>query len=750
MDKKIGVYICTGCDIGDSLNVESLAKVATAEHKAPVCKTHPSLCGAEGVNLIKNDTENEGVNSVVIAACSPRVNVANFTFEKAPLVERVNLREHVVWSHEPNNEDTQALAEDYLRMGITKMKQIDVAEPQVQEIDRTILVVGGGFTGMTAAFEAALAGYKVILVEKENTLGGYMNKLHMQYPQQAPYTELSPNSIGELVEKVRNDPNITVYTGATIKKISGAPGMFDAEFNVADKTVKHRVGAIIMATGFKQYDASKLSHLGFGRSPDVITNAQMEELAAKGVIRRPSDGKPVESVAFIQCAGSRDPNHLPYCSTYCCMTTLKQALYVRKQNPDARVYILYKDMRTPGQYEEFYRLAQNDSQVFLTKAEVAGVSAGVGELVVEADNTLVGEKIGIPADMVVLATGMVPNSADGEAIRILEDAKTVIAKGEAGAQLEDAKQKLEQYKHHEGTEILNLEYRQGPDLPVLQYGFPDSHFICFPYETRRTGIYAAGCVRSPMDTLQAAEDSAGAALKAIQCLELTARGAAVHPRAGDMTFPEFFLQRCTQCKRCTEECPFGVLNEDVKGTPLPNPTRCRRCAVCMGACPERIISFKNYSVAMIAEMIKSIEVPEEDEEKYRLLGLFCENDAYPALDMAGQNRLKWDADIRIIPLRCLGSTNIVWIADSLSKGIDGVLLIGCKYGDDYQCHFIKGSELANRRMTNVQETLQRLALESDRIKLVELAISDFHKLPGIIGEFKAQIEKVGFNPYKGL
>ena len=153
--------------------------------------------------------------------------------------------------------------------------------------------------------------------------------------------------------------------------------------------------------------------------------------------------------------------------------------------------------------------------------------------------------------------------------------------------------------------ILKLDYRQGPEVPNLRYGYPDSHFICFPYETRRTGIYAAGTVRRAMDMAAAKRDAAGAALKAIQCVEMISRGEAVHPRAGDQTYPEFFMQRCTQCKRCTEECPFGAINEDEKANPLPNPTRCRRCGVCMGACPERIISFKNYSVDMIGTMIKA-------------------------------------------------------------------------------------------------------------------------------------------------
>ncbi len=367
-----------------------------------------------------------------------------------------------------------------------------------------------------------------------------------------------------------------------------------------------------------------------------------------------------------------------------------------------------------------------------------------------ANNTLLGERVQLEADLVVLATGMVPAAADGEALRRYADAKAVIAKGEAGAQLEAAKETVEKLAHLEGSAILNLDYRQGPDLPQLKYDFPDSHFICFPYESRRTGIYAAGAVRAPGDAELAREDGAGAALKAMQVLRLAKEGEAVHPRWGDMSYPDFFLQRCTQCKRCTEECPFGTLNEDTKGTPKPNPIRCRRCGICMGACPERIISFADYSVDMVSSMIKAVNIPDEFDEKPRLLGLLCENDAYPALDTAGLKRIRHSAWIRFVPVRCLGSINTVWIADALSRGFDGILLIGCRSGDDYQCHFIRGSELMETRSSNVREKLKQLALEEERVRLEQLPINEFHRLPEIINEFAAQIEEIGMNPFKGF
>jgi quinone-modifying oxidoreductase subunit QmoB len=351
--------------------------------------------------------------------------------------------------------------------------------------------------------------------------------------------------------------------------------------------------------------------------------------------------------------------------------------------------------------------------------------------------------------MVVLATGMVPRTALGEE-EVLAAAACEEDDKQKGNKPQDMASQLLTPTKIIKSDTLNLAYRQGPELPDLRYGFPDSHFICFPYETRRTGIYAAGPVRQPMDIAFSKEDGRGAALKAIQCVELTSAGKSVHPRVGDMSYPELFMQRCTQCKRCTEECPFGAYNEDEKGNPLPNPTRCRRCAICMGSCPERIISFKDYSVPMIGAMIKAIEVPEEDEEKPRILILACENDAYPALDMIGACRGRYNPYVRIIPLRCLGSLNLVWVADSLSKGIDGILLLGCAHGEDYQCHMIKGSELANYRLSKIQETLNRLALESKRLRIEQIEISAYDRLPGIIDEFLETINEVGPNPYKGF
>ncbi|BCB97256.1 heterodisulfide reductase subunit A [Dissulfurispira thermophila] len=716
MDKNIGLYICTGCSIGESIDVEKLSNIAKNALRVPVVKSHFALCGKEGVELINNDIKNEGVNTVVIAACSPRIKYEEFDFPGC-IVERAPLRELAVWMQD-NKENAQLAAEDYVKMHVIKAQKGDLPEPYMMETVKTILVIGGGIAGMTAALQAADAGYQVFLVEKEPQLGGFANKLYKVVPTATgEYSEplIVDSDISNTIKAVEGHPNIKVYKSAKVEKTDGQPGAYDVTIsaNGAEEVVK--IGTIVLAAGWRPYDATKLEHLGYGVSKDVVTNIELEEIAKNnsGKIIRPSDGKEAKKVAFIQCAGQRDPNHLPYCSAMCCVTSLKQAKYVT-QNKDATAMILYKDIRTPGRLEYYYKAAQNDPGVMMTKGEVTGVTkAENGNLYVEMENSLLGEKIKIEADLVVLATGIVPATVDDP--------------------------------------ILNLQYRQGPGLPDLELfdGFADSNFICFQYETRRTGVYAAGCVRQPMNMSEAQEDATGAALKAIQAAEHVAKGIAVHPRAWDMTYPDPFMQRCTACKRCTEECPFGAIDEDEKGTPFYKPGRCRRCATCMGACPERIVSFKDYHVDMIGSMMKNVSVP-ADDDKPRIIVLACENDAYPAIDTAALKQTKLDPSVRFIQLRCLGSTNLVWIADALSRGVDGMLLLGCKFGENYQCHFAKGSELANYRLGKVQETLGRLQLEAERVQMVQLAIDEYDNIPKIIGDFVERVKEIGPNPFKGF
>ncbi|HTZ17717.1 MAG TPA: hydrogenase iron-sulfur subunit [Dissulfurispiraceae bacterium] len=713
MDKKYALYICSGCSIGESVNVEKIATIAKNALKIPIVKSHFALCGKEGVDLIKNDIATEGVNTLILAACSQRVKFEEFDFPGC-IVERAPIRELAVWTQEAGSPQAQLAAEDYTKMAVIKAQKGDLPEPYKMETVKTILVIGGGISGMRAALEAANMGSQVFLVEKEAQLGGFANKLYKKIPTSDYYKEplIVDTNIEAMIKEVETNSNIKVFKSSKVEKTDGMPGAFDVTISTGDQTETVKIGSIVLAAGWKPYDAKKLGHLGYGKLKNVVTNIQFEEIAKTGKILRPSDKRPAKKVAFIQCAGQRDPNHLTYCSSMCCATSLKQAKYVR-QDPDAVAMILYKDIRTPGRLEYYYKEAQNDPGVMLTKCEVKGLTeAAYDNVYIEMKDSLLGD-VTVEADLVVLATGMVP------------------------ATLEDP--------------VLNLAYRQGPGLPDLDLfnGFADSNFICFQYETRRTGVYAAGAVRQPMNMAEAQEDAAGAALKAIQSNEHSAAGMAVHPRAWDITFPDPFMTKCTSCKRCTEECPFGAIDEDEKGTPFYKIGRCRRCGTCMGACPERIVSFKDFHVDMIGTMMKNVSVP-DDEDQPRIILLCCENDAYPAIDTVALQHGKIDPAVRIIQLRCMGAVNLVWIADAFSRGIDGIMMLGCKYGDNYQCHMAKGSELANYRLSKVKETLDKLQLEAERVGFTQLAIDDYANIPKLITDFVDRVKEIGPNPFKGF
>ncbi|HET9772062.1 MAG TPA: FAD-dependent oxidoreductase, partial [Acidimicrobiia bacterium] len=723
--EKTDLYVCTGCGIGEAVDAEALGALGETELKRPG-SVHGPLCIPEGVQALREGLAGSEAERVVIAACSERVN--HDVFSPASLgvnmVGRVNIRELVAWSKPPGEDQTQMLAEDYVRMGIQRLQWARKPDRQDRDIETSLLVVGGGVSGLTAALEAANSGRDVHLVERRDELGGWTARFAKLFPTRPPYQELEPVRIAELIDAVVAHPRITVHTGAEITALVGEPGGLEVTLDEGGGQTHFAAGAVVMATGW-QPDTSVIDRLGVGHLPDVVTNVAFEEMARSGALTRPSDGKRVERVAIVTRPraglgpsgnGSGETlngngsagDDFSFGTNVLDMASLKHALYATEAG--ARAYVIYEDMVTPGLYEAFYRRVSEQPGVYFTKGRVKGIDEdGDGTLLVRLGRSLLGDDVGLPVDLVVLATGMVPSTAD--------------------------------------SDVLHLMYLQGPGLPTAKFGFSDSNFICFPYETRRTGIYAAGTVREPMDITVAGEDATGAALKAVQSLELIGSGRATHPRSGDLSLPATRYQGCTQCGRCSQECPFSALELDVKGFPALNPVRCRRCGICMGACPVRVISFEDYSVEQLSATVKAIDFG-PDPDVPRIVALACENDAYPAFDLAGINRLEFDAAVRVVPLRCLGSLNVAVVSDALSSGIDGILLMGCKSGDDYQCHFIQGSALAAKRLENVMETLNRLSIEPERVRPIEIEISDYDQIPGIVGDFADSIRKLGASPYK--
>ncbi|MBU1157565.1 MAG: CoB--CoM heterodisulfide reductase iron-sulfur subunit A family protein [Proteobacteria bacterium] len=405
---------------------------------------------------------------------------------------------------------------------------------------QSILVVGGGMSGVSAALEAAEAGYDVVLVEKNPYLGGRVAQLHQYFPKLCPpYCGLEIN-----FKRIKSNPRIKLYTMSEVTGIEGEPGNYKVTINQMPRYVNERctacgkcadaveatipnafdyglgeikaaylphelaypyryvidpsivetedganakqacpydavvlddapketieeAGAIVWAAGWSPYDASKVEYYNFNSSPDIITNVQMERLAAAGgptggKIVKLSNGEAPKKVAFIQCAGSRDVNHLPFCSTICCLASLKQATYVREQLKDAEVTIYFIDIRAMDRNEDFYTKVKADEKISFVKSKIGLIEPGEnGMLVLEGENTTTGERFKAEHDLVVLATGMQPN-----------------------------------------TDLSKIP----ADMVYDEYGFVQN----------AEGIFGAGTVRRPGEVHVSVQDGTSAALKAIQ------------------------------------------------------------------------------------------------------------------------------------------------------------------------------------------------------------------------------------------
>jgi quinone-modifying oxidoreductase subunit QmoB len=465
MDKVYGAYLCTGCGIGDVLDVDGLKEAAS--ETGMEMRDHACLCGEEGQALIKKDIEDNAVNTVVVCACSPRVMRDTFNFGDGTITIRGNLREHVAWTAQAGEADEgneaeqssddvdeflQEMGEDYVRMAVTRAQKTELPEPyQLETISKKILVMGGGIAGITAATEAAKAGYEVTLVEKTAQLGGKALGWRKMFPTAYPYSELEQPDIEQLIAVATGNDKVTIKIETEVARIGGAPGQFQVSFKDAgagsewdapakvtadeqdliDKGEKEDPnaglraytevnpdaevhGSVVLATGWRPADVSEYEHLGYGTLENVVTNAEFEKLAKQG--RVPA------KVAFVQSPGGKDHDRdFPYCNSVTSMVALKQAQYVCDDNEDGQAYILYQHMRTPGNAEMFYKGMQQRDGVFMTKAAVTKVQEGaeVGNgLVVCAEDTLLGDDLEINVDMVVLAAGMVPTTVDEPTINL--------------------------------------------------------------------------------------------------------------------------------------------------------------------------------------------------------------------------------------------------------------------------------------------------------------------------------------------
>jgi heterodisulfide reductase subunit A len=570
MAPKVGVYIChCGINIAHTVDVEAVAQAAQDLANVTVSRDYIYMCSDPGQQLIQDDIRELGLNRVVVASCSPRMHELTFrrAVQEAELnpyfLQIANIREQCSWVHSDRESATEK-AQGIVSSAVARACLLQPLEERDVEITLAALVIGGGIAGLQAALDIADAGFKAYVVEKEATVGGHVAQLARTFPT----LDNAQALLAELVERVQAHPNIDVLTDSRVLEVDGFIGNFRVQVGAqpADSlpgtTVELAVGAIIVATGFDVFDATLMPEFGYGAYENVITGPELEkrlmESEASDGASPLGDGA-VKDVVFIQCVGSRDRNlGNPYCSRVCCMSTAKQAHLVREELPDARITVFYMDVRAFGKgFEEFYDRVREE-RILYRRGNPSEIYKSGERLVVRTEDTLLGKAVEVEADLVVLATGLVPRS-DADEIRSL----------------------LKLSRSEDGF-LMELH-------PKLR-----------PVDTTTDGVFLAGCCQGPKDitdTIAQAKAAASSALIPLSVGKVRVESitCAVDPLL------------CSGCGLCAEACIYSALALDEhRGVMAANQVLCKGCGACSTACPSGAIVLNNFTPDQILAEVESV------------------------------------------------------------------------------------------------------------------------------------------------
>lgn len=554
---RIGVFIChCGINIAGTVDVEWVAETVGQDPAVAFATHHEYMCSDPGQQLIQRAIAEHNLDGVVVAACSPAMHESTFRQAVAAAglnpyrCEIANIREQCSWVHQHEREEATAKAVEIVRAMVEKVRQDEELVPLRMPITRRALVVGGGVAGMEAALDIASAGFPVILVEREDRLGGKMARLSGTYLN----FEAAPGLLEERIRQVLEHPNIDVVLNARVTQMEGYVGNFTVEVQQPDGPKRYEVGAVVVATGWDPYPLERLPEYGGGAIPDVVDGLTFEEMLRTG-LRRPSDGRVPQEVVFVQCAGSRDPEHgVSYCSKVCCMYVAKQAMMFKERVPEGQAYVFYIDIRSGGKgYDEFVQRAMEEYDVLYLRGKVSKIFRRGDKVVVWGADTLVGRPVEVEADLVVLATAMLPSR---EAIPL--------------------------------AQTLHIQ--------TDRYGFySEAHPKLRPVESLTPGVFLAGAGQGPKDIPEAVAQAAGAAAKVIQLF--TQEGMVQEP-----TVAYVVEELCSACGACVTVCPYGAREiHPVRRIATVNPALCQTCGACVVACPNKASRIHNWEpIQMLA------------------------------------------------------------------------------------------------------------------------------------------------------
>lgn len=553
---RVGVFVCDcGYNIGGVIDVDALTEYAQTIPDVATAVKIGHGCSAESMERIKKLIVSENLNRVVIGGCSPRTHETKFqdTIRAAGLnkylLDIANIRDQATWVHNDHPDEAFAKSKHLIRMSVTAVKKARPLTDHILPMNKDILVVGGGVSGMQASVVLADQGFKVYLVEKNAELGGVAKNIRRTLEGEDVGT-----FVRDLIQRTQQHDNIQVITRAIIVDHTGMPGMFKTGMQVGPQMFYRQIehGVTILATGAVP---NRPSEYLLDQHKAVMTQLDADVL----IEDQPDAVKAWENIVMIQCVGSRCPDN-PNCSRICCQSAVKNALRIRELNPDARIFVLYRDMRTYGFQEDYYRRARELGVTFIRyEVDAQPQVEAVGDQVdVTFTDPILGRELTVTADRLLLSTGFMADD--------------------------------------ESTEDLSLIFK----LQRTGDGyFLEDHIKLRPVDLPIPGFFVAGTAHSPRSIKESIAQAQATASRAQTLLarDVINLGAAV---------ARVDQNKCAACLVCVRACPFSIPFINAEGRSEIDPTRCHGCGICAAECPAKAIQLMQFEDDQIMAKVEGL------------------------------------------------------------------------------------------------------------------------------------------------
>jgi len=691
-EPRIGVFACNcGINIGSVVKVPKVVEYAKSLNNVLHAEEFLFACSKDSLRKIKDAIEKHDLNKIVVAACTPRTHEPLFrgTCEEAGLnpyfFEMVNIREHDSWVHPKQPEEATEKASDLVRMAVAKARLLRPLQRLEADVTPSVLVIGGGVSGLVAAKTVADKGFKAYLIEQGSKLGG--RRLNSGL---VPFENIDITTLTEpLIKTVAKHENIEVLLSTKLKEVRGSIGNFDITASQENKVKTFKVGVIIVATGTRELHPNGL--YGYGKYSQVITLSEFQ----RSLSQEQLTGN--ETIAAILCVGAREKEGRTYCSATCCSEAISSLLALKERYPKIEVHILYQDLQLPVECTDYYRQAREKGIIFTRYVQEKQplIDFNQEKPVVKVEDMVTKVELAIPADKIVLATPLVPRENNSDIASLLK-------------------------------------------IPLNSQGFfLEAHPKLRPLEFATDGIYVCGTCHSPQSLTECVYQALGAASKALVPLM---RGKVL----SEAIIAEVNTDLCITCANCEAVCEYGAIEVEASAAKV-NPILCKGCGTCAVECPAKAITMRHFADDQLSSMIEASMQTMPSEGKPKALAFFCNWCSYAGADMAGVSRFPYPPTAEIIRVMCTGRVDELHLIQAFLLGADGVLVGGCHPGD---CHYISGNLKAEKRVRKVRRWLKEAGLEPERLRLEWISAGEGKRLADVMKDFTAQLEKLGPNPLR--